>query len=304
MKKILLFTAAVILLTAFNNSQVNAELALSSTNGGSFSFDPAGNSFGDSLITTNGDNGLSDLAIYLGYRQEDAFTGSNNTEFIKLDLGTATVDSTNSSQGSFEFDRVTFESGVGVDAVANFQLIDATGESGTGVGHHVIYDLDLTTFGVDDDNQGALQSFVGFDFNGTSADSAQSPPPPIIPGFGFSQVAIGSVDGDRVLAGDFSFDSDAGPGGIVPSNSSNVDVFSGPIGADLDARFNGELEVPFETGDLAFGSFTDFNLRTVPDSFTAGGVVGFRSATIPEPSTLLMASMGLGMVAFRRRKRA
>ena len=36
-------------------------------------------------------------------------------------------------------------------------------------------------------------------------------------------------------------------------------------------------------------------------------VFGFRSADavsdVPEPSTLLMASMGLGMVAFRRRRK-
>jgi len=306
MKKILLIVA-VILLTALSRSQADAEmLLLEATNGGSFTFDTAVN--GSSLVT-NGDNGLSDLAVFLGYRQENALNGSSDTQFIRLAGGTATVDPNNSNQGTFAFDTVTFSQGVGndvsVNAVANFQLVDATSATSTDVGHHVIYDLELTTLGVDNGNQGALQSFVGFDFNGNGADTGQVAP--IIAGFGTGQVAVGNSNSNRILVGDFSFASDAGPGDIVASNSSNADVFSGPIGADLDARFNGALDGAFGTGDLAFGSFTDFNLRTVPDTFTAGGVVGFQSitnATIPEPSTLLMASMGLGMVAFRRRKRA
>ena len=307
MKKIL-FIVAVIFLAAFNRSHANAEmLLLETTNGGEFTFDSA---VGGSRLVTNGDNGLSDLAIILGYRQDNPLDGTSDTRFIRLGAGQASVNPSNSNQGSFEFETVTFNPQTGgpvsVNATANFQLVDATGATNTDVGHHVIYDLELTTLGVNGGNAGALQSFVGFDFNGNGADAGQLPP--IISGFGTSDLAIGG--NGRVLAGDFTFDDNAGPGGIVASNSSNFETFSGPIDGDdgdLDARFNGSPDGAFGTGDLAFGSFTDFNIRTVPDTFTAGGVVGFASvgtATIPEPSTLLMASMGLGMVAFRRRKRA
>jgi len=80
-------------------------------------------------------------------------------------------------------------------------LVDATGATNTDVGHHVIYDLELTTLGVNGGNAGALQSFVGFDFNGNGADAGQLPP--IISGFGTSNLAIGG--NGRVLAGDFTF---------------------------------------------------------------------------------------------------
>ena len=77
------------------------------------------------------------------------------------------------------------------------------------------------------------------------------------------------------------------------------------IGANLDDRFNGSTD-GFVNGDLGFGFFSDFEVRDSDRTDTTAGVFGFRNAAtagIPEPSTLLMASMGLGMVAFRRRRK-
>ena len=292
MKKIL-FTFAVTLMTAIGSSHANAEmLMLNASNNGSFTFDAAGT--GDSLVTANGDNGLSDVAFFLGYQTGPAFNPTTQTLALNSGVGTASANT-----GQFVFDTVTFANGVSVDAVANFRLVDATGQ---GLGHHVVYDLELETSGVTSATEGSLQSFVGFDFNGNGADSVQ--PNATISGFGTSEVAIGASD--RTLVGDFTFP--VGQGGsltTVGASNLNVDAFNGAIGGNLPARFNG-ISDGFSTGDLAFGAFNDFESRDVDQIDTTAGVVGFRSANavIPEPSTLMMASIGLGMVAFRRRKRA
>jgi len=294
MKK-LLFTMAVTVLTAIGSTQANAEmLMLTASNGGIFNFDAAGT--GDNLITSNGDDGLSDVAFFLGYQTGPSFA-PNPTEVVALNSGVGT---SNFNTGQFVFDTVNFSNGVSVDATANFRLVDATNQ---GLGHHVVYDLELETTGVTGATEGSLQSFVGFDFNGNGADAIQGNQ--TISGFGTSDVAIGS--GGRTLVGDFTFP--VGQGGplttVAGSRSGPVEVFNGAVGGNLGNRFDGGAN-GFSTGNLAFGAFNDFASRDVDQIDTTAGVVGFRSSTavIPEPSTLTMAAIGLGMVAFRRRKRA
>ena len=295
MKKII-FTIAVTLLTAIGSPQANAELlSLTADNGGFFNFDAAGT--GDNLITSNADDGLSDIAFFLGYQTGSAFN-PDPSDVVALDSGVGTVNA-NGNTGQFVFDTVTFGNGVSVDATANFRLVDATAQ---GLGHHVVYDLALETSGVTSATQGSLQSFVGFDFNGDGDDEIQGNQ--TISGFGPSEVAIGSSD--RTLVGDFTFPvGQGGPLTTVGASNSGLDLFNGAIGGNTAARFNGVNE-GFSTGNLAFGSFNDFESRDVDQIDTTAGVVGFRSsaAVIPEPSTLTMAAIGLGMVAFRRRKRA
>ena len=293
MKK-LLFTMAVTVLTAIGSTQANAEmLMLTASNGGIFNFDAAGT--GDNLITSNGDDGLSDVAFFLGYQTGPAFA-PNPTEVVALNSGVGT---SNFNTGQFVFDTVSFSNGVSVDATANFRLVDATNQ---GLGHHVVYDLELETSGVSNATEGSLQSFVGFDFNGNGNDALQGNQ--TISGFGTSDIAIGS--GGRTLVGDFTFPvGQGGPLTTVAASNSGLDLFNGAIGGNTAARFNGSPE-GFSTGNLAFGAFNDFESRDVDQTDTTAGVVGFRSsaAVIPEPSTLTMAAIGLGMVAFRRRKRA
>ena len=293
MKK-LLFTMAVTVLTAIGSTQANAEmLMLTASNGGIFNFDAAGT--GDNLITSNGDDGLSDVAFFLGYQTGPAFN-PNPTEVVALNSGVGT---SNFNTGQFVFDTVSFSNGVSVDATANFRLVDATNQ---GLGHHVVYDLELETSGVSNATEGSLQSFVGFDFNGNGNDALQGNQ--TISGFGTSDIAIGS--GGRTLVGDFTFPvGQGGPLTTVAASNSGLDLFNGAIGGNTAARFNGSPE-GFNTGNLAFGAFNDFESRDVDQTDTTAGVVGFRSsaAVIPEPSTLTMAAIGLGMVAFRRRKRA
>ena len=297
MKKILFFIVAVISLTTFSSSQASAEmLTLTSTNGGSFTFDAM--SGGDNLVTTNGDDGLNDIAFFLGYQTGGGATAPE-TDLVALNSGSGLA---SGDTGTFTFDTVTFDNGVSVDAVANFRLVDATG---SGLGHQVVYDLSLQTDGVSNATEGSLQSFVGFDFNGTVADIAQDNQ--VISGFGTSDVAIGSASGDRSLLGDFTFPIDQDGVNTIAATNSNFEFFNGAIGGNLDERFDGVFNTFVTPGDLAFGSFNDFLTRDIDQLDTTGGVVAFQStvnATIPEPSTLLMASMGLGMVAFRRRKRA
>ena len=297
MKKILFFIVAVISLTTFSSSQASAEmLTLTSTNGGSFTFDAT--SGGDNLITTNGDDGLNDIAFFLGYQTGGGATAPE-TDFVALNSG---VGSVSGNTGIFTFDTVTFDNGVSVDAVANFRLVDATG---SGLGHQVVYDLSLQTDGVSNATEGSLQSFVGFDFNGNVTDIAQGNQ--IISSFGTSDVANGSASGDRTLLGDFTFPIAQDGVNAIAATNSNFEFFNGAIGGNLDERFDGVFNTFVTPGDLAFGSFNDFLTRDIDQVDTTGGVIAFQStanATIPEPSTLLMASMGLGMVAFRRRKRA
>ena len=126
MKK-LLFTMAVTVLTAIGSTQANAEmLMLTASNGGTFNFDAAGT--GDSLVS-NGDDGLSDVAFFLGYQTGPAFNPTTQTLALNSGVGTASANT-----GQFVFDTVTFANGVSVDAVANFRLVDATGQ---GLGHHL-----------------------------------------------------------------------------------------------------------------------------------------------------------------------
>ena len=150
-----------------------------------------------------------------------------------------------------------------------------------------------------------MQSFVGFDFNGNGADVTQGNQ--VISDFGTSDIAIGSASGDRSLLGDFTFPIGQDGVNAIAATNNNVDVFNGAIDGNLTDRFDGVFSVFNTPGDLAFGAFNDFLTRDIDQLDTTGGVIAFQStanAAIPEPSTLLMASMGLGMVAFRRRKRA
>lgn len=304
MKKIL-FTTAVMLMTAFS-SAANADLALVTTNGGSFNYDPSG-ATADSLNVGSSvsDNGLTDFAIFLGYRN------TNNNSFetpIELTNGVATP-GTSSNRGTVQFAPVTFGNGVSVSALATFRLADTTGAIGD-PSASLLYDLELTTSGVPAD-PGALLSLAGFDFN-HNGFSDRDQPNETISGFGQSQVAIGDVNSpiERVLSGSFNFADFQDNGRPINANNLRDDEFNGLIANNLDSLtgFAPPSSVS-SIGNLGFAAFSDFAEQSNNDTFVTAGAVGFRStaasnATIPEPSTLMMASIGLGMVAFRRRKRA
>ena len=309
MKQILL-TTAVTLLTVLIGSQANAELLmLTSTNGAQFNFDPSGataDSFNIGSSIT--DNGLNDIAFYLGYRNTD-----NTFEApIELTNGMAVTGAT-SDRGAVQFAPVTFDNGVQVSALATFRLLDTSSAIGD-PSASLLYDLELTTTNVPN-NEGALLSLTGFDFNNNGL-SDRIQPNETIDGFGTSQTAIGDVNVpiERVLAGDFNFTSFQDPvgGRTIIADNTRDDVFNGLIADNLDS-LTGFAPPTFinSDGDLGFAAFADFGERDVNRTDVTAGVIGFRStaasnvtSTVPEPSALLMASMGLGMVAFRRRKRA
>jgi len=290
MKKILI-TTAVMLLTVFVSSQAKASITLVTTNGGSFNYDPA-NVLTDSLNVGSSvsDNGLNDFALYLGYRNTD---NSFETPIELQTIATNRVHVGPANRGSINFAPVTF---------GNSATIGDPSAS-------LLYDLELTTSGVAG-NEGALLSLAGFDFN-NNALSDRNQPNEIISGFGNSQVAIGDVNPpiSRVLAGDFNFDSFQDAGRTIVADNTRDDEFNGTIASNLNSLtgFAPPSSVS-SSGDLGFAAFADFGERDVDRTDITAGVVGFRStlasnATIPEPSTLLMASMGLGMVAFRRRRK-
>ena len=140
-------------------------------------------------------------------------------------------------------------------------------------------------------------------------------PDETISGFGSSQVAIGDVNApiERVLTGDFNFDSFQDPvvgGRLITADNTRDDEFNGLIENNLNSLTGFAPPSSISSnGDLGFAAFADFGERDVDRTDVTAGVIGFRStaasnAVIPEPSTLTMAAIGLGMVAFRRRKRA
>ena len=298
------------MLMTFVGSQANAELLmLTATNGGQFNFDSSGataDSF--SVGSVIPDNGLSDFAIYLGYRNE------NNTFEAPIELTNGMVTAgASSNRGSIQFDPVTFGNGVQVSALATFRLSDTTGPIGD-PSASLLYDLELTTTGVSGANEGALLSLTGFDFNNNGL-SDRNQPEETISGFGTGQVAIGDVNApiERVLTGDFNFDSFQDPvvgGRLITADNTRDDEFNGLIENNLNSLtgFTPPSSIS-SNGDLGFAAFADFGERDVDRTDVTAGVIGFRStaasnAVIPEPSTLTMAAIGLGMVAFRRRKRA
>ena len=330
MKK-LLITTAVIFMTAFVSSQAKAELTLVTDNGGSFSFSPDGTM--TSLTTgvgTSNTNGLTDLAFYVGYDFDrivtDPTTGfPTSVDDATPQLLTGGTFTNTGNTGTYTFsptdaNPLTLANGQGdsvniSEAVVNFTLRDTTGTGGSvDPGVSLLYELSLTTDGVENAN-GALQSYVGFDFNGNSAANMNAPDTIAfgtedIDGFGTSQATISSADGNNRLSLDTNFDA-------VPSSPSATASDNGPFDAfqfsirqvnNLPDRFDGDQELPGPGGFLAFSAFSDFLSRDVDATFTTAGVVGFRSAdavaaAVPEPSALMMASMGLGMVAFRRRRK-
>ena len=298
------------MLMTFVGSQANAELLmLTATNGGQFNFDSSGataDSF--SVGSVIPDNGLSDFALYLGYRNE------NNTFEAPIELTNGMVTAgASSNRGSIQFDPVTFDNGVQVSALATFRLSDTTGPIGD-PSASLLYDLELTTTGVSEANEGALLSLTGFDFNNNGL-SDRNQPDETISGFGSSQVAIGDVNApiERVLTGDDTFGTFQDPvvgGRTIVADNSRVDQFNGLIENNLNSLTGFAPPSSISSnGDLGFAAFADFGERDVDRTDVTAGVIGFRStaasnAVIPEPSTLTMAAIGLGMVAFRRRKRA
>ena len=309
MKKSIIATT-VMLMTVLIGSQANAELlTLTATNGAQFNFDPS-NAVPDSFNVGSSlqDNGLDDIAFFLGYRN----TVDNSFETpIELTNGTV-IPGTASNRGSIQFDPVTFGNGVEVSALATFRLSDTSGPIGQ-PSASLLYDLELATSNVSN-SEGALLSLTGFDFNNNGL-SDRNQPNETISGFGTSQVAIGDVNTpiERVLAGEFNFDNNpfSDGGRSIFSDNTRDDEFNGLIANNLDS-LNG-FAPPTSisgNGDLGFAAFADFGERSVDRTDVTAGVIGFRStaasnnAVIPEPSTLMMASIGLGMVAFRRRKRA
>ena len=298
------------LMTVLIGSQANAELlTLTATNGAQFNFDPS-NAVPDSFNVGSSlqDNGLDDIAFFLGYRN----TVDNSFETpIELTNGTV-IPGTASNRGSIQFDTVTFGNGVEVSALATFRLSDTSGPIGQ-PSASLLYDLELATSNVSN-SEGALLSLTGFDFNNNGL-SDRNQPNETISGFGTSQVAIGDVNTpiERVLAGEFNFDNNpfSDGGRSIFSDNTRDDEFNGLIANNLDSLTGFAPPTSISgNGDLGFAAFADFGERSVDRTDVTAGVIGFRStaasnnAVIPEPSTLMMASIGLGMVAFRRRKRA
>ena len=144
MKKSIIATT-VMLMTVLIGSQANAELlTLTATNGAQFNFDPS-NAVPDSFNVGSSlqDNGLDDIAFFLGYRN----TVDNSFETpIELTNGTV-IPGTASNRGSIQFDPVTFGNGVEVSALATFRLSDTSGPIGQ-PSASLLYDLELATSNV------------------------------------------------------------------------------------------------------------------------------------------------------------
>ena len=299
MKKLTLLAAiAVGLLTS--GSQASADLLLLSPNH-SFNFDLDGSN--DDSLVINGNNaalantnGVSDIAVFLGYTNGVA----GAVQPVQLTNGTVTgtpgTAGFGANQGQVTFDTVTV-AGATLDAVVDFSLVEISATQA-----QVVYDLAIDGTGIAANN-GVASSFVSFDFAGDGLDSLESPG--VAPGFGpgTADVQLGNQTGTTSLFGDFTLES---------SQTAAVDVFAtvgdGPL-ANPVARFNNSSEQLASGVNLSFGQLSDFGFQDTDfTNLVASGVVGVNaaatSAAIPEPSTLMMAAMGLGMVAFRRRKRA
>ena len=249
MKK-LLITTAVMLMAVIVSSKAYAGLDLFSTNA-TFSFNPdSATPTSFNVFNNNGtDNGLNDMAIYLGYRT-DAGGGTQNTQYRLLSGGTdnpgsSTIGPTNggtqSNFGSFSFDAVTFTDpnnngggNVTVTPTIDFRLSDVSPTSSPTAANQaatVLYELSLDTQGVNGDNQGSVLSFVGFDFNGNGLEEFVNGEQ-IVGGFtnnAAAQAAIGDVtNANRVLSGDFNFEQSVG-GSTAPGTNTNVDLFNGAV---------------------------------------------------------------------------
>ena len=321
MKK-LIITTAVMLMAVLVSSQANAELlSLSSNfpNGGPlFNFDPeltnqdvlsVGN------VPTGRDDGLNDLAIFVGFQSQ-----AGVVTFNELTTGTATVNP-NGNTGSYEFDAVNV-GGVDIGGTIDFSLID-TSSAPTSSGFssaNLVYQLSLDAQNALDPTadlpNGSLLSFVGFDFDAqgaqtTFATDVNGDPFNIgapITGFGGQPSdAELSNGGTRVLSFDGSFGATAAGGnGFAASENDEFDTFASFTGDNLPLRFNDISEVEIDAPSLrGLGAFSEFG--TENSTNLTSGVFAFSSAAattnIPEPSALMMASMGLGMVAFRRRRK-
>ena len=313
MKK-LLITTAVMLMTVFVSSQAKAELLmLTASNGTTFNYDPSG-AMADSLNlgSATQDNGLNDFAIFLGYNGDNA--ASSITPFELTNGTNITAASSPSNRGTVQFVN-PLSNGVTLTTTANFRLSEVS-PNVDGLGSTLLYDLAITAEGVTGANGGAVQSLVGFDFGATPGVDRQQGPE-VVSGFGGNpgNVAIGEInDGqpDRILTGDFNFQNLPDDGRLISSaNLNGGDLFNGAIGDNLDRfdSFGTPTFTPGAPGDVGFSAFSNFQ-DSSSGQFATAGVVQFRSelatnvtSTIPEPSALMMASMGLGMVAFRRRRK-
>ena len=332
MKK-LIITTAVMLMAALGANEANAELTLLTTNSGRFDFDGNNDGTGDNLIVGplgNQDDGLNDLAIYVGY-QPTFGPALQASDFVLLTGGTATggVDANliprdaniPQNEGTFTFTPgVDVGNGVTVDASVFYRLTDTTNGTPTGTSSsNLLYELSLETNGVEGGVQGSLLSFVGYDFNATGATATTftaadgtviNTGDPLV-GFGGnpSNAELANNDRSRVLNFDGNFTAGTGnsqPDGVSTSNTL-FDTFLSPIGDDLLSRFDDTSDVASASStSLGLGAFSNFNDREGDQTDTTAGAFGFNSvrpSNIPEPSALIMASMGLGMVAFRRRRK-
>ena len=319
MKK-LIITTAVILMTSLASTQAHAELTLVSNNQ-NFTYEPneaAGNDNftvgGVNTAGLGGENGLSDFAIYLGYLNADG----TREETQRLTSVASTTGGSNlatgvvNNRGSITFDQVTFGNGVTVDPVATFRLTDSTGVAPNpgDPSATLLYDLALS-LGNTANNSGRLESLVGFDFNQIGGND-RNQGAEIVSGFSQGEVAVGEanlVRGEAILSGAFSFEDTADNGRPITPNNLFIDQFNGPIANNLDRFDNIGIGPSFISGngDTGFAAFSIFSQGTTDRTLNTAGAIGFRvdgvTAAIPEPSTLLMASMGLGMVAFRRRRK-
>jgi hypothetical protein len=305
MKKLSII-AALALGMAFCTSDAFADLLLVSSPNVSFNFDTDGNN-DDSLNVAGGD-GLSDMAIFLGYRQ-----GFGNTQTIELTGGTA-APGAQANTGSVTFDTVGFTPTSGgaitLTPTINFELFDVTGVGGaTGFPEGIIrYDMSIVAEGVNATNQGQFTSFVGFDFNGNGQDRDEASPLSSSFGPADREISDASLSGasSRSLYSDFTLQN---------SQTEQIDVYDATTGTttDLASRFNSISEriLPGGLGggigpNVGFGALDGLGFANSNATFTTEGVVGFvnvAAATIPEPSSLALAAIGFGLVAFRRKRR-
>jgi hypothetical protein len=301
MKKLSLIAAIVFGLCHVSSASADLQLL---TSNHQFNFDTDGTGTGFVLGTSGTPvsstiapnvNALSDLAVWVGYRP----SVSANRELFKLQNPTV-VSGNGTSAGQLQFQRVFTQP---VNGSSVFDHIDVTMDlalAESGQQGELRYDLELGGTA-----NGFLEAFVGFDYAGNNADVSGTSIP--------NTLGFGAGAADRVItaavSGNNSLYHYGGP------EADGVDVYDATtgnpsVGTALDDRFNNSFENFTPGTDLAFGSFYSLgrqNLATAAISdLQRSGAVGITtaaiSATIPEPSSLMMAAIGFGIVGLRRKR--
>jgi len=301
MKKLSLIAAIVFGLVHVSSASADLQL-LTSNHQFNFDTDGAGTGFVlgtsgtpvSSTITPNV-NALSDFAVWVGYR--DSVSGDR--ELFKLQNPTV-VSGDGTNAGQLAFQRVFTQQ---FDSNSNRTFIDVTLDlalSESGQQGELAYELEL-----DGTADGFLEAFVGFDYAGNGADISSTSIP--------NTLGFGGGSADRTISA-----------AVASSNSlyhfggpeaDGVDVYDATtgnpsVGTALDSRFNNSFENFTPGTDLAFGSFYSLGRQDLTTAALSdlqrSGAVGITTlvatATIPEPSSLMMAAIGFGLVGLRRKR--